>query len=106
MPWPIRFGPPPKIMTLGRSRGPRLVGACVAAVKVRRARFEFRGAGIDHVKDAVDTEGLAEVSICILLIFQLLGTEHAQDLADRAVSDPALFHPSSSSGTERPWLFS
>ena len=64
MPWPIRFGPEPRISTFGRSvcgaTPTRPPGRSRRRVVVRRARRELGGAGVDGLVDRPDAEPVAQ----------------------------------------------
>ena len=65
MPWPMRFGPPPRMMTFfcvatasprrRRASERRLIGR----IHVGRGRGEFGGAGVDALEDRPDAERVA-----------------------------------------------
>ena len=61
MPWPMRFGPPPRIITrrwpgcLGR----RLVLVLVGRIVVGRVGLELGGAGVDRLERGHDAAALA-----------------------------------------------
>ena len=47
MPWPIRFGPLPRMTTFGRGVRSRLALRVEGPVEIRRERLELGGAGVD-----------------------------------------------------------
>ena len=57
MPWPIRLGPPPRIMILLAVGRIRLAFLVVGRVHVRGRRRELRGTGIDALVDGADSHG-------------------------------------------------
>ena len=59
MPWPIRFGPAPRITTRGRAAGRDLRLLLVGRVVVRRPRGELPAARVDRLEDRHDAERLA-----------------------------------------------
>ena len=68
MPWPMRFGPLPRMTTLSRSVGFGLAGRLVRAVHVRRERLELRGAGVDAlVRPASDSAPAAARAGCFVV---------------------------------------
>ncbi len=66
MPWPIRLGPPPRMITLRRAlghashsaRSPAAEPGLVAAVEIGRARLELGGAGVDPLEHRMHAQGL------------------------------------------------
>ena len=66
MPWPMRFGPPPRMTTFLRSDGPRLVGRragegrLVGRVHVGGGRGELGRAGVDALVDRAHVERAAQ----------------------------------------------
>ena len=80
MPWPMRFGPLPRMITFGRVAARHLVALVVGRVEVRGARRELGGAGVDRVVDGADAEGVAQRA-------DLVGRQDAQ-LGDGGVGEP------------------
>ncbi len=60
MPCPIRFGPEPRMMTLGLCGRRRLVLFVVSGVEVRRHGFELGRAGIHEFEDRLDALALTQ----------------------------------------------
>ena len=61
MPWPILFGPPPRITTLSRSDLARIAFGADDRLQVEHVgRFggEFGGTGVDPLVDRMDAGGL------------------------------------------------
>ena len=59
MPWPMRLGPQPRIMTFLRVGGLGLALALVGGVEVRGEALELGGAGIHAIEDGGDAQRLA-----------------------------------------------
>ena len=51
MPWPMRLGPLPRIMTFLRVGGLGFALALVGGIEVGREALELGGAGVDAVED-------------------------------------------------------
>ena len=66
MPWPIRFGPPPRMMIFLRSLRTGLVLLLVGRVVVGGVGLEFGGAGVDQLVDRQDAELLPQAADIVL----------------------------------------
>ena len=59
MPWPMRFGPPPRMITFLLVGRPRLALVLVRRVHVRRVRLELGAARVDALVDRAHARGVA-----------------------------------------------
>ena len=62
MPWPMRFGPPPRIMIFLRSVALGLVFAFVGRIEIGRVRLELGAAGIDGLNTGLDAHAALRAS--------------------------------------------
>ena len=77
MPWPMRLGPLPRMMTFGRSPGGHLVLVVVGRVQVGRAGGELGRAGVHGLEHRPDAQVVPEPADLFL--------RHAPELAELGI---------------------
>ena len=66
MPWPMRLGPEPRMITAGFVARRDLALLVVGGVEVRRLRGELGGAGVDRLVDRADAERVPHLADDVL----------------------------------------